>query len=63
MKKTDKKQCPKCKSFNIGIVSKIESGDAIIRSSPQEYPKFTNIFYHCKCNECGEQFEFWPTKN
>lgn len=63
MKRTNEKKCPKCKSTNIDKVSKIESGDAIIKSNPQDYPKFTNIFYHCKCNECGEQFEFWSKKN
>ncbi len=63
MEKTNKKKCPKCKNSNIDIVSKIENGDAIIRSNPQVYPKFTNIFYQCKCNKCGELFKFWPTKN
>lgn len=62
MEKINKKECPKCKSQNINIVTKIESGDAIITSNSQDYPKFTNMFYHCQCNECKEQFEFWPEK-
>lgn len=63
MEKTNKKECPKCKSFNIYEGSKIENGDAIIRPiGSQEYPKFTNVFYQCECKKCGKLFEYWPTK-
>ena len=61
MKKTNIKVCPKCKSSNINKISKIESKDVIIRPiGSQEYPKFTNVFYQCECNKCGELFEYWP---
>lgn len=64
MEKTNKKECPKCKSSNINTVSKIENGDAIVRPiGSQEYPEFINVFYQCECNECGELFEYWTTKN
>jgi len=63
MKKTNAEVCPKYKSSSINKISKIESGDAIIRSiGSQEYPKFTNVFYQCECNKCGELFGYWPTK-
>lgn len=64
MEKTNAEACPKCKSSSINKISKIENGDAIVRPiGSQEYPKFTNVFYQCECNECGALFEYWLTKN
>lgn len=62
MEKTNKKECPKCKSSDIEYITKIEKRNIIIRSSSQEYPKITDIFDQYKCNKCGDYFEFYQEK-
>lgn len=63
MQKLNKKECPRCKSLKINIITPVDGGDAIISSNKRDYPKLDKRFYHCQCDECREQFEFWPIKN
>lgn len=53
MERTNKKECPKCKSIDV-VYIKVRMGDVVILKRGGEYPEPRHPVY--ECNNCGETF-------